>query len=78
MDVADLASMGFISLDVNPAVRVPQADRTVLAAAEAVVPVAVESSSENRALMALEHVGLLPGKIARAHFHLRRLVNGRR
>lgn len=67
MDVADFAAVGFVGLNVDAAVRVPEADGAVLAAAEAVVTVAVESGGQNRALVALQKARLLPREVALAH-----------
>lgn len=44
MDVVDFAAVGFVGLDVNPAVRIPQADGAVLAATQTIITVAVEPS----------------------------------
>lgn len=71
VDVADFAAVGFVGLNMDATVGVPEADRAVLAAAEAVVTVAVESGGQNRALMALEHARLLPREVALAHLSRR-------
>ena len=42
VDVADFTAVGFVGLDVDPTVGVPEADGAVFAAAQAVVPVGVE------------------------------------
>lgn len=44
MNVADLTAMGFVGLDVDATMRVPKANSTVLAAAQAIIAVGVESS----------------------------------
>lgn len=45
MDVADLAAMGLVGLDVDALMGVPEAEGSVLAATEAVVSVPVEADS---------------------------------
>lgn len=70
MDVADLAAVGLVGLDVDAAVGVPEADGAVLAAAEAVVAVAVEPGGQHRALVSPEHARLRPGEVALAHLSL--------
>ena len=70
MDVADFATVGLVGLDVDPAVRVPQADRTVLAAAQAVVAVAVEPRRQYGAFVAFKDVCFCPRKLRRAHLSL--------
>lgn len=45
VDVADFAAVGFVSFDVDAAVRIPETDGAILAAAEAIVSIGIESSS---------------------------------
>lgn len=60
VDVADLAAVGFVGLDVDAAMGVPQPEGAVLPAAQAVVAVPVESDGQHRPLVPLEHVRFLP------------------
>lgn len=43
MDIADFAAMGFVGFDVNSTVGIPEAYGTVLAAAQTILAVRVES-----------------------------------
>ena len=43
VDIANFTAVGFVSLDVDSTVRIPEAYGTVFAAAETIVSVAVES-----------------------------------
>ena len=51
VDVADLACVGLVGLDVGAGVRVPETEGAVLAAAQAVVAIAVEAHREHRPLV---------------------------
>lgn len=42
MDVANFTAMGFVGLDVNPTVGIPEAYGTVLAAAQGIIAVGIE------------------------------------
>lgn len=63
MDVTDLAPVRLVCLDVDAPVGIPEAEGTVLAAAEAIVPVPVEPDGQNRPLVPLQHVRLLPRQL---------------
>jgi hypothetical protein len=58
--VADLAAVGLVGLDEGAGVGVPEADDPVLAAAQAVVPVPIESHRQHRPLVPRQHPGLRP------------------
>lgn len=58
MNVTNLTAMGFIGLDVDTTMRIPEAEGAVLAAAQAVVSVAVESGSQNCSLVPSKHASL--------------------
>lgn len=60
VDVADLAAVGLVGLDEGAGVGVPEADDPVLAAAQAVVPVPVESHRQDRPLVPRQHPRLRP------------------
>lgn len=62
--------MGFVSLDVNAAVGIPEADGAVFAAAQAVIAVGVKPSGEDSPLVTPEHVSLIPGKFTATHLFL--------
>lgn len=70
MNVTDFPAMGLVGLDVGAPVRVPESERSVLAAAEAVVAVGVESRRQNTALVAPEHGRLLRRQLRRAAGHV--------
>lgn len=42
MDITDFTAMGFVGLNVDATVRVPESDGSVFPAAEAVIAVAIE------------------------------------
>ena len=67
MNVSDFTAMGLVGLDVKTTMRVPEADRTVLAAAQAVISVSVEPRREYCSFVTFQHVRLLPWKLRRAH-----------
>lgn len=70
MNVTDFPAMGLVGLDVGAPVRVPESERSVLAAAKAVVAVGVESRRQNAALVAPEHGRLLRRQFGRAAGHV--------
>lgn len=74
MDVANLAAVGGVGLDVDAAVGIPEAEGAVLAAGEAVVPVPVEAHCQHRPFVTLQHVRLLRRQPARAP-HYRSITN---
>lgn len=65
VDVADLAGVGLVGLDVGAGVRVPEAEGSVLAAAQAVVAVAVETHREHRPLVTRQWPRLRPRQMLR-------------
>lgn len=67
MDIPDFSAVGFVGLDVNPTMGIPEAYGTIFAAAEAIISVAVEPSSEDGTLVSPEHVSLLRRQIGLAH-----------
>lgn len=67
VDIADFSAVGFVGLDVNPTVGIPEAYATIFAAAQAIISVAVEPSSEDGTLVPPEHVSLLRRQIGLAH-----------
>lgn len=70
MDIADFAAVGFVGLDMDATVGIPEAYGAVFAATQAIIAVAIEPSSQYGALVPLQHVNLLPRKIFHAHLFL--------
>lgn len=60
VDVADRAGVGLVGGDVDAAVGVPKADCTVLAGAEAVITVGVETRRQNRPFVPFQSVHFPP------------------
>ena len=67
MDIADFTAVGFVGLDVDTTVRIPEAYGTVLAAAEAIITVAVEPRRQYGPFVPFQYVNLLPRQIRHAH-----------
>lgn len=63
--VADLAGVGLVGLDVGAGVRIPEAERAVLAAAQAVVAVPVEPHGQHRPLVTRQRPRLRPRQLLR-------------
>lgn len=76
--IADLAGVGLVGLDVGAGVRVPEAERAVLAAAQAVVAVPVEPHGQHRSLMARQRPRLRPRQLLRGRPRGRHLLRRRR
>jgi len=74
VDIADFTAVGFIGLNMDSTVRIPEAYGTVLAATETIIAVTVEPRGQNRTLVTLQHVNLFLRKIFHAfhafHAHL--------
>lgn len=67
VDIADFAAMGFIGLDMDSTVGIPEAYGTVFAATQAIIAVSVEPHTQYGTVVTLQHVCLLLRKIFYAH-----------
>jgi len=72
--IADLAGVGLVGLDVGAGVRVPEAERAVLAAAQAVVAVPVEPHGQHRPLVTRQRPRLRPRQLLRGRPRGRHLL----
>lgn len=67
VDIANFTAVGFIGLDMDSTVRIPEAYGTVFSATQTIIAVTVESRGQHGTLVTFQHVNLFPRKIFHAH-----------
>lgn len=69
VDIADLTTVWFVGLDVNPTVGIPQLESPVLATAEAVVAICIKPHRQNRPFVPLQHARFIHWQLGPTRHH---------